>query len=285
MQIDVTFFIVALICGAILFIFCMIFRRRVRKVLVKDIKIAYRQYGHGKPLILIGGYGSSMTVWGRSFLSCLSSHYRVIIFDNRGIGSSTLGTQPYTIEQCAEDTKGLIDALKLKEVYVFGYSMGASIAQELVLRHPSVVKKLILGGANSLGKTQMKPIVQRSLADLSGSDNALWRRKVKIMFPINWLKERPYILRLSVKFNREVMKLQINALEKWQGVEERLKNIKVSTLLIVGQEDIVTPPSNALFILQQIKGAWLVQFANCGHGLIKQEPSDVARIIKIFLVS
>jgi len=282
---EILIFMIGGAVGLIMLItFFIKYKHRLRRIVVGDITIAYRIYGHGKPLILIGGYGSTMKVWGKLFLSYLTSHYRIIIFDNRGIGNSTVGTKEYTIEQCAEDAKGLLDKLNVKEAYVFGYSMGASIAQELVLRYPDEVKKLILGGANALGKAQMKPIVQRSLADLSGSDSALWRRRVKMIFPHQWLRKHSRILRLSVKFDREVMKKQVDAMEQWHGTESRLKNIKVSTLLLVGQEDIITSPSNALFMVQLISGAWLVQFEGCGHGLINQEPHKVAQVIKAFLL-
>ena len=146
-----------------------------------------------------------------------------------------------------------------------------------------MVKKLILGGANALGKGQMKPLVRKSLADLSGSNRALWMRKLKLIFPEKWLKQHTYLMKLHVTFNRHVMKKQIEALENWEGTKNRLKNIKIPTLLLVGQEDIVTPPANALFMAQYIKGAWLAQFEECGHGLIGQEPYKVGHVIKAFL--
>jgi len=276
-------FINAVIIVGFLILITVLYRGRARKVLVDDITIAYRQYGSGMPLVLIGGYGSTMSVWQRSFVSLLAARYRVIIFDNRGMGQSTLGLKDYTVQQCAQDTKGLLDKLHISSAYVFGYSMGASIAQELVLKYPAMVKKLILGGANALGKGQMKPLVRKSLADLSGSNRALWMRKLKLIFPEKWLKQHTYLMKLHVTFNRHVMKKQIEALENWEGTKNRLKNIKIPTLLLVGQEDIVTPPANALFMAQYIKGAWLAQFEECGHGLIGQEPYKVGHVIKAFL--
>lgn len=277
-------FIIAVIIVGFLILIAWLYRDRVHKILVDDITIAYRQYGSGIPLVLIGGYGSTMSVWQRSFVSLLAARYRVIIFDNRGIGQSTVGIKDYTLQRCAQDTKGLLDKLHINSAYVFGYSMGASIAQELVLKYPAMVKKLILGGANALGKGQMKPIIRSSLADLSGSNHALWIRKLKLVFPAKWLKQHAYLMKLHVTFNRQVMKKQVEALEGWSGTKNRLKNINVPTLLLVGQEDIITPPANALFMVQHIKGAWLVQFEECGHGLINQEPCRVALIIKMFLL-
>jgi pimeloyl-ACP methyl ester carboxylesterase len=261
----------------------MFYSRRIRKVKVDDIIIAYRQYGSGIPLILISGYGSKMTVWRRSFLSSLYSKYKVIIFDNRGMGLTTLGEKEYTLQQCAQDTKGLLDALGIKKAYVLGYSMGASIAQEFILKYPHAVKKLILGGSNALGKAQMDTRVQRSLADLSGSNSVLWKRRLRLIFPREWLDSHSYLMNIKVTFNRFVMKKQVEAMQKWKGTNERLKEIKVPTLLFVGKKDVITPPENAIFIAQQIEGAWLVQLEKAGHGIINQEPYKVAQLLKLFL--
>ena len=167
--------------------------------------------GEENRLLLISGYGSKMTVWRRPFLSPLYAKYKVIIFDNRGMGLTTLGEKAYTLHQCAEDTKGFLEALGIKKTYVLGYSMGASIAQELVLKYPQVVKKLILGGPNALGKAQMDPRVQRSLADLSGSNSVLWKRRLRLIFPREWLDRHTYLMNMKVTFNRFVMKKQVEA--------------------------------------------------------------------------
>jgi len=261
----------------------MFYSRRIRKIKVGDIVIAYRQYGRGMPLLLISGYGSKMTVWSRPFLSQLYSKYKVIVFDNRGMGLTTLGAKEYTMQQCAEDTKGLLDVLGIKKAFVFGYSMGASIAQELVLKYPKMVKKLVLGGSNAMGKAQMDPRVQRSLADLTGSNSVLWKRRLRLIFTREWLDRHSYLMNINVTFNRFVMRKQVVAMQEWKGTNERLKEVKVPTLLFVGQKDVITPPANALFISQQIEGAWLIQFEGAGHGVVNQESYKVAQLIKLFL--
>ncbi len=261
----------------------MFYSRRVRTVIVDDIVIAYREYGSGVPLLLISGYGSKMTVWRGLFLSQLYSKYKVIIFDNRGMGLTTLGTKEYTLHQCAEDSKGLLDALGIKKAFILGYSMGASVAQELVLKYPKMVKKLVLGGSNALGKAQMDPCVQRALADLTGSNSVLWKRRLRLIFPREWLDRHSYLMNIKVTFNRFVMRKQVVAMQQWKGTNERLKEIKVPTLLFVGQKDVVTPPANTIFIAEQIAGAWLVQFEGAGHGVVNQESYKVAQLIKLFL--
>src|SRR5689334_18198684 len=81
------------------------------KTTVGDIEMAYRIQGEGEPLLLIMGLAGTMDIWDPTLMGQLTQHYRVITFDNRGIGGTTLGTQPFTIPQMADDTAGLLEAL------------------------------------------------------------------------------------------------------------------------------------------------------------------------------
>ena len=118
-----------------------------KKIVVGDIETGYRIFGNGTPLLLIPGFSMTMDMWDQSMLKKLSANHTVILFDNRGIGTTTAnnGNRSYTIEQLANDTSGLIDVLKIrKPVDVLGLSMGGFIAQELALSHPEKVNKLII---------------------------------------------------------------------------------------------------------------------------------------------
>ena len=96
----------------------------ISKVQVNDIKIAYKVFGHGEPLILIMGYGATMDLWDTYFLEKLAQHYQVIVFDNRGMGQSTTSAQDFSMRLFADDTAGLMEALNIKKAHVLGWSMG-----------------------------------------------------------------------------------------------------------------------------------------------------------------
>ena len=116
-----------------------------KKIHVGDIDIAYKTFGKGDPILLINGYSFAMDSWHPTLLGKLAANHTVIIFDNRGIGNTTSGDEKqFSIGQFANDTVGLLEALKIKKSDVLGWSMGGAIAQELVINHPERVGKLII---------------------------------------------------------------------------------------------------------------------------------------------
>ena len=124
---------------------------------VGDITMAYWTYGEGYPLVMIMGFSGTMDMWDPTVITELSARYQVIVFDNRGMGKTSAGTRESTIEQFADDTAGLISALGIEQTHVLGWSMGTAIAQELVLRHPAKVNRLVLYAADCGGNEAVQP--------------------------------------------------------------------------------------------------------------------------------
>src|SRR5215211_8690906 len=120
-------------------------RAKTEHVQVGDINIAYKRFGQGKPILFIPGTSQTKDAWDPTLLSELAAtNHTVIIFDNRGIGETTVGTKPFSIEQFANDTAGLLDALQIEKADVLGASLGSFIAQELTLDFPQKVDRLVL---------------------------------------------------------------------------------------------------------------------------------------------
>ena len=112
---------------------------------IDHIDLHYDTRGAGEPLLLIMGYRGSGFLWREELLTLLTRHFQVIFFDNRGTGLSDKPTTLYTIPMMADDAAGLLRHLRIRRAHVFGVSMGGMIAQELALRHPQLVQRLILG--------------------------------------------------------------------------------------------------------------------------------------------
>ena len=262
-----------------------------KMVHVGDIDVACKIFGEGDPLLLIMGYSGTMDLWAPEVLQELAKHYRVIIFDNRGMGKTTASDKEFTIELFADDTAGLMDALDIERAHVLAWSMGTNIAQELALDYPDKVGKLMLYAADCGGKEAIQPgaEVLETLTNMSGTPEERGERFFKLLFPLTWLKEHPdwstYFPAPTETSSPENIERQDKAMEDWNGCFSRLPHITQNTLLITGTDDVLTPPQNSLIIAEQIPGAWVVQLKEGGHGVMYQYPEIFSRILLTFLES
>ena len=106
----------------------------LKKFQVGDIDITYNVFGKGDPIILHNVASDGMDARDRALPSTLSSNHPVIVFDSRGHGNTTSGTEPYSLQLVANDIAGLMDALKIKKASVLGYSLGSFTTQQLQFR-------------------------------------------------------------------------------------------------------------------------------------------------------
>jgi pimeloyl-ACP methyl ester carboxylesterase len=267
-----------------------------QKVKVGDIEIAYKQIGNssGTPIILISGCCTTLDMWSPTLLKELSENQKVIIFDNRGVGNSTLGTKPFSIKQFANDTLGLLDALKVQKADIFGISMGSYIAQELTLMNPTRIGNLVLAASICGGDGAIPPRAQvieaiDAMTDTSIPTQEEIDRITATLFPPNWFKANPnyqeYIPQAKEPVSPEIIQRQTDAIVNWSaiGTCDALSNITQPTLVIVGTDDIWTPPANSMMIAERIPGAWLVQMRDAGHGIIYQYPNEFSRVVSTFL--
>jgi pimeloyl-ACP methyl ester carboxylesterase len=267
-----------------------------QRVRVGDIDIAYKQLGNnsGKPIVLINGLATTMDIWSPTLLKELSSNHTVIIFDNRGVGQSTVGTKEFSINQFANDTIGLLDALKIKRADILGFSVGSYIAQEIALKNPNRVNNLILHASSCGGKNAVPPrpeVLQAVIAITNTSLTAQQKidRITSTLFPSEWFKANPnyqsYIPTSKEPVSFEIIQKQQQATVSWfsTGTCNTLSKITQPTLTIVGTDDMWTPAANSLMIAEKIPGASLVQIKGAGHGLMYQFPDKFSKVVSTFL--
>ncbi len=142
-------------------------------------RVAYRQLGTGPPLLLIMGLGGSIDAWQPSFIDALASQYRVIVFNNAGIGGTSTLPSPLTPTAMADQTSAFITALGYKRVDVLGWSLGGMVAQALAVQHPTQVGGLILA-ATQPGTGHGVPIPAAAAADAVSSNPAA---VLSVLFP------------------------------------------------------------------------------------------------------
>jgi len=260
----------------------------VKTVEVNGITLAYREIGSGHPLLMINGFASTMDTWNPSMLATLAAHFQVIIFDNRGTGYSSTSGEPFSITLFADDTRALVEALRISQAHVLGHSMGASIAQELVLAKPELVERLILvaGTVGGDKAVRMRQETWERLADKSGSPADLANRMFCLLFPGDWLATHDpwqYCPEIHETTSVECAGRQAEAFTGWPGSYDRLPGIRCAVLVITGTEDVIIPAKNAVLLAGRIPGARCVQIPGAGHGLQYQCPEDLGREIISFL--
>lgn len=256
---------------------------------VADISMGYSVYGSGYPFILIMGYGSTMNLWESALISKLASRFRVIVFDNRGIGSSTAGTKPFSIAQFSDDTAGLMDALGIQQAHIMGWSMGSLIAQELSLRYPSKVSKLIL--YSSYCSAEMfppDPEILQKLTDETLTPQERGMQFISVLFPDNWLSNNgsrmgEIFFRPMGNLSEESIRKQSEAIDEWKGTADLLCEIRNSVLLITGTEDTLVLPQNSVYMSKMIPNVQLEMIESCGHGLMFQCPDIFCEKLVDFL--
>ena len=281
----------------------------LEKVRVGDIDVAYKMFGKGDPIILFNGASDGMDAWDPSFLTGLSSNHTVIVFDQRGIGNTTAGSKPYTHQQLANDTAGLLDALKIPKADVMGYSLGSYLAQQLTMMYPDKVNSLILVGSSCGGKDHTpKPpefiklqsdIVNKSLNNISITAEEI-KSLVSASLGSGWIKLHPESLegfenitslqQLKPGLTPEIVNNQNNVGKHWEdnpnwsGACDELAKLAKPTLVITGTDDnFYQPHVNSLKIVEKIPGAWLVQIKDAGHAVMDQYPAEISKILNTFL--
>jgi pimeloyl-ACP methyl ester carboxylesterase len=279
---------------------------QLKKVHVGDIDVAYKMFGRGDPLILFNGASDSMDAWDPSFLTGISSNHTVIVFDQRGIGNSTVGSKPYTYPQLANDTAGLLDALKIPKADVMGYSLGGHIAQAFTVSHPEKVNRLILVASSCGGKDSIPkpPEFKKLQADVVNKSlhNIPITQEMKALnvasLGSGWIKLHPEsgdipanttsLQQLKPGLPPEIANKQNNLgiweNTNWSGACDAEAKLAKPTLVITGTDDNnYMPHGNALILASKIPGAWLVQIKNAGHAVMNQYPAEIGKILNTFL--
>jgi pimeloyl-ACP methyl ester carboxylesterase len=258
---------------------------------VNGIRVYYEEHGEGDRLILINGLAFPMDLW---FLQLreLSKHFRVIAFDNRGIGLSGQPNEPYTIVQMASDTAELMHALGIGKAHVAGLSMGGFIAQELALGYPEMVDRLILiaTGTGGSGLTILTRAFWAKMVDeLKGLKPAeIYRKDISLMAAPDFMLKHPDLLEESIAIR--LRKIQpLYAFLRQQAAagsfdsNDRVQRITQSTLVILGNMDPIFPIVLADDFVRKLPCARLIVYENCGHAILLEKAEQLNQDILEFL--
>jgi 3-oxoadipate enol-lactonase len=259
---------------------------------VGDTNIYYQIHGKGEPLVLIYGYNGHSGLWFQQ-IPILSKKYRVIAFDNRGVGRSDKPDIPYTMAMMAGDIAGLIDIIDIDAAHIFGISMGGMIAQHFALNYPQRVISLILGCTfcGGVHSTQPEPESLAALFDferLNKSPEEFVRQAIPFFFSQKFIEKNPDIVDKRVAKQLEYPAPPHGATRQAEAIlghdtYERLPKIKLPTLVIAGDNDRLVPVENSRVLASKIPGAELAILKVVGHEFFIEAAEEVNKIILDFL--
>jgi len=260
------------------------------KITIKDLKIHWESYGEKEPLLLISGVSGGTWTWEEN-IEAWSPHFRVIVFDNIGAGQSSKPNRPYTIEEMADHAARVLDAAGVKQAGVLGLSMGGMIAQELALRHPSRVHRLVLGCTHCGISNRIPPhpnVIQRFADNKDLSPEEIIDKNLELLVTPQFLRSGSAALlrykerQLKVPLQPDyALKRQLDAIAGFDACE-RIGNIKVPTLILTAGHDMLVPPENGRLLSNHIPNAVEKSFANAGHLIYLECAQDFNETIMNF---
>jgi 3-oxoadipate enol-lactonase len=246
------------------------------------VRLYYERRGSGPPLLFISGTGADLRTPPSGFDYAFADRRDTICFDQRGLGRSDQPPGPYSMADYADDAAHLLDTVGISSTSVVGVSFGGMVAQELVLRHPEQVDRLVLCCTSSGGlggsSYPLHLLPERNL----GFAERLAITDVRWSDPsfVDPLRDQALARLVSPAPPTEGAKLQLEA-RSLHDTYDRLDQIRCPVLVAGGRHDGQAPPENARVLAERIPDARL-EFFEGGHPFLRQDPRAVS-VIEAFL--
>ena len=260
------------------------------------INFAYREYGQqngGTPVIFLNHLAAVLDNWDPRIIDGIAAKHHVVVFDNRGVGAST-GEPAKSIEQMADDAITFIQAKGFKQVDLFGFSMGGMISQEIVLKQPKLIRKMILSGTGPAGGTGISTVGRVSNWDLVRGLATRQDPKVYLFFTRTdngKAAAKAFVQRINERTeNRDkeitisAYRAQLKALKKWGNKKPAdLSIIQQPVLVANGDRDRMVPTVNTYDLAKRLPNSALIIYPDAGHGGIFQFHDDFVKQSLTFL--
>ncbi|SDC92392.1 Pimeloyl-ACP methyl ester carboxylesterase [Variovorax sp. CF079] len=251
------------------------------------VNFAYRELGKqngGTPVVFLVHLAAVLDNWDPRIMDGIAAKHHVIAFDNRGVGASS-GSPSSSMEQMADDAITFIKAKGFEQVDLFGFSMGGMIAQEIVLKEPQLVRKMILAGTGPAGGEGISTVARVANYDLlrgffTGQDpkqflfftrtpNGIEAGKALLQR----LKERSENRDKEITITAYVA--QLRALSAWGQKEPAdLSVVKHPVLIVNGDDDRMVPTTNSRDLARRLPNSTLLIYPDAGHGGVFQFHAD-----------
>lgn len=254
------------------------------------IEIAYDDTGKGTPVVFLHGFPHNRELWAPQ-LSALDEHARCIAPDLRGFGESGAGEgEPFSMDRYADDVADLLHVLRIPKAVICGLSMGGYVAFAFVRRHRDRLRGLVLVDTKAGADSEEAREKRRAMIDLArqkGSD-AVADSMIGGMVGKSTREKNPEIVdavhRLLASAPVEGIVGALQAMMDRPDSTDTLATIDVPTLIVVGEEDILTPPKEARAMHEAIRGSTLQEIAGAGHVSNLERPATFNRLMTEYLV-
>ncbi|MFV0389542.1 MAG: alpha/beta fold hydrolase [Pyrinomonadaceae bacterium] len=257
-----------------------------------SVRIRFESNGNGTPLILVPGFASGAWLWFCQ-IEFLSKHFRVLTFDPRGVGESTIKDEFATasIEGISSDIKLLIDELELDKVNILGTSFGGFVAQKFALENASRVENLILACTSFGGPNHVAPDSE-VLAAFAATDGLNTEERIRKYysptFSPEFLAEHPETveqvinLRLGCRVPQSVYMQQLVSATTF-NFEDSDKNIQTRTLVLSGTMDTIVPLKNSENLASVLPNAHLKLIEGGSHLFFIEKPKEFNLCVEEFI--
>jgi pimeloyl-ACP methyl ester carboxylesterase len=255
------------------------------------VRLNYEIAGEGEPLLLIMGTSGSIPLWG-TIPAGLAEGYRVITYDNRGLGGSERGEGEMSVASLAEDASALLEALEIPRAHVLGWSLGSAIIQELALAHPDQVASGIMYATWARADGFQRAVLSALRTPWAIGDLETALTAAGLAFSPQLLDDPAAGAMMEAMlpaFPQNEAQMRVTT-EQWDldllhDSLDRLGGITAPTMVVVGEQDLLTPPWQAKKVADAIPGARFELLTGPGssHGLHLERPEDLLRLVTDFL--
>jgi aminoacrylate hydrolase len=239
-------------------------------VSIGDAEIYYEEAGVGEPLLLVPGLSGQGSFWAQQ-VEAFKPDFRVVVHDHRGAGRSTHSAIRYSVEQMATDTLRLMDALGIDRAHVVGHSTGGAIGQVIALDHPERLRSLVLSATWAGPDPYFRRLFEaRKDVLLTQGIEAYLRASVLVLAPPEWVSRNDaaiaalHAAQAAAWPPPEVVASRIDAIVAFDR-RARMSDIRTPTLVVVAQDDMVTPRFYSDELAKGIAGAGYVMLDGGGH--------------------
>ena len=259
-------------------------------VRVNGVNLAYLDEGRGDPIILVHGFPLDGTMWDDQ-VRALSGNHRVIVPDLRGHGASESIAGPYSMDMLADDLNALLDHLDVEEVTLGGFSMGGYVAFAFYRKYKKRVKAIILASTRPQPDSARAAEGRESMAlraESEGQDIVATALLPRLLTP-ETLENRSDIVAqvrgMMTKVSVEGMAGDLRAMATRVDSTENLGQMTAPTLVIVGEEDVLTPPADSELMARELPDASLQIIPGGGHLVNIENPDTYNFQLLAFLES